>query len=117
MLANARDGGPQESDNSCCVAGFEVGQHAGVDVLPRHFYSQIPNIEELRKSTVWKRPRDMSSVPGHALAQQLKFAERICDRDIVAAAIRDHRAVSARRASWDCLSSSGVTARCGSIED
>lgn len=69
--------------------GFEVGQRVGVDVLPRHFYSQIPSIEELRKGTAWKRPRDMSSVRGHAVAQQLKFAERICERDIVERAIRD----------------------------
>jgi hypothetical protein len=63
--------------------GFEVGQRAGVDVLPRHFYSQIPNVTELRNTDSWKRPRDMSSVRGHELGSQLKFAERICRREIV----------------------------------
>ncbi|HET6337619.1 MAG TPA: class I SAM-dependent methyltransferase [Polyangiales bacterium] len=69
--------------------GFEVGQRAGVDVLPRHFYSQIPNVGELRQSVGWKRPRDMSSVRGHEIAAQLKFADRICGPEIVGRAIRD----------------------------
>jgi hypothetical protein len=69
--------------------GFEVGQRAGVDVLPRHFYSQVPNVGELRKTAGWKRPRDMSSVRGYQVASQLKFAERICDAEIVGRGIGD----------------------------
>ena len=33
---------------------FELGQRLGVDVLPRHFYSQIPDIGELRSDESWK---------------------------------------------------------------
>lgn len=69
---------------------FEVGQRAGVDVLPRHFYSQIPDVGELRKAAEWKRPRDMTSVRGHALSHQLKFAERVCAPHIVERAIREN---------------------------
>jgi hypothetical protein len=68
--------------------GFEVGQRAGIDVLPRHFYSQIPDIGELRRSALWKLPRDMSNVRGHELAKQLEFAARICASTVVAQAIR-----------------------------
>lgn len=67
--------------------GFEVGQRAGIDVLPRHFYSQIPDIGALRRSSAWKEPRDMSSVRGHELASQLEFAERICASAIIEHAI------------------------------
>lgn len=69
--------------------GFEVGQRAGVDVLPRHFYSQIPSVDELRKNDAWKRPRDMSSVRGYETSSQLKFAERICGRALVERAMHD----------------------------
>jgi Methyltransferase domain len=68
---------------------FEVGQRVGVDVLPRHFYSQIPDVQELRQTTAWRRPRRMQSVRGHELGQQLRFAERVCRSEYVQRAIRD----------------------------
>ncbi|HKU42232.1 MAG TPA: class I SAM-dependent methyltransferase [Polyangiales bacterium] len=68
---------------------FEVGQLAGVDVLPRHFYSQVPDVRELRKSTGWRRPRRMESVRGHQLEHQLRFAERVCEAAVVERAIRE----------------------------
>ena len=68
---------------------FELGQRAGVDVLPRHFYSQVPDVHELRQTTAWRRPRRMDSVRGHQLKQQIQFAERICQRDYVQHAIAE----------------------------
>lgn len=68
---------------------FEVGQRVGVDVLPRHFYSQIPDVRELRRTSAWRRPRQMQSVRGHELARQLSFAERICRSEYVERAIRE----------------------------
>ena len=47
---------------------FNLGQHIGLDILPRHFYSQIPDMRELSKNTSWKRPTDMSYVEGSSIA-------------------------------------------------
>ena len=41
---------------------FEWGQRLGVDILPRHFYSQIPSIRELREQREWMEPFDMMGV-------------------------------------------------------
>ena len=41
---------------------FEFGQRLGVDILPRHFYSQIPNIRELRSDREWMKPLRMKGV-------------------------------------------------------
>jgi hypothetical protein len=41
---------------------FEVGQRFGVDILPRHFYSEIPDIRALRNSDQWKVPRSFRGV-------------------------------------------------------
>lgn len=65
---------------------FEVGQHAGLDILPRHFYSQVPDLRELRRSTDWRKPHSMRSVRGHELSEQLAFAERVCQREFIQAA-------------------------------
>jgi Methyltransferase domain len=43
---------------------FEVGQRFKVDILPRHFYSEIPDIRTLRSTTQWKAPRSMNGVRG-----------------------------------------------------
>jgi hypothetical protein len=68
---------------------FELGQQVGVDVLPRHFYSQIPDVQQLRRTTGWRRPRQMQSVRGHELEGQLRFAERVCRSEFVQRAIGD----------------------------
>jgi Methyltransferase domain len=49
--------------------GFELGQRFGVDVLPRHFYSEIPDIRILRSTTAWKAPRSMLGIYGTSDAQ------------------------------------------------
>ena len=35
---------------------FVLGQHLGFDILPRHFYSEIPDVRALRKDQSWKAP-------------------------------------------------------------
>jgi glycosyltransferase involved in cell wall biosynthesis len=57
---------------------FEIGQHAGVDLLPRHFYSEIPAIAELRSSSAWRAPRDTSSIRSSDMAAQLSFLRTCC---------------------------------------
>jgi Methyltransferase domain len=54
---------------------FALGQHLGVDILPRHFYSEIPDFRELRKSETWKAPRSMYGVLGVDVDQQLSFVQ------------------------------------------
>jgi len=53
---------------------FHLAQRFGFDVLPRHFYSEIPSIFELRQSGDWKQPFSMIGVRGAELAGQLEFA-------------------------------------------
>ena len=38
---------------------FELGQKLRFDILPRHFYSEIPDLRILRNSAQWKAPRSM----------------------------------------------------------
>jgi len=57
---------------------FELGQLAGVDILPRHFYSAIPDIRALRRSDSWSKPRSMLGINGTDTQQQLEFVHRIC---------------------------------------
>lgn len=58
--------------------GFVLGQRVGVDVLPRHFYSEIPPIDELRRTTHWRRPYSMLGVLGRDCEQQLAFVRSTC---------------------------------------
>ena len=52
---------------------FEAGQHIGFDILPRHFYSEIPDVRALKRSNSWKAPYSLMGVAGAALAPQLAF--------------------------------------------
>ena len=54
---------------------FAVGQRFGIDILPNHFYSAIPDLRELRKGGGWKLPRSMSGVRGADVDLQLAFAQ------------------------------------------
>jgi hypothetical protein len=57
---------------------FEAGQHAGLDILPRHFYSSIPDIRNLRKSTGWMKPFSMAHIAGAEPDEQMRFLTEIC---------------------------------------
>jgi len=58
----------------CLAKGFEWGQRLGFDVLPRHFYSEIPHIAQLRRSQDWRRPLSLAEVAGaDDLDTQLEF--------------------------------------------
>jgi predicted O-methyltransferase YrrM len=43
---------------------FEIGQRLKFDLLPRHFYSEIPNIRVLQGSTAWRKPRSFEAILG-----------------------------------------------------
>lgn len=57
---------------------FETAQRCGVDILPRHFYSEIPNVAELRRDRRWQRPYSMVGVRGTDIDQQLEWLRRVC---------------------------------------
>jgi methyltransferase family protein len=57
---------------------FETGQRWGFDLLPRHFYSQIPDIGALKTDNSWKSPRSMVGVQGIELSTQFDFVETCC---------------------------------------
>ena len=57
---------------------FVLGQRLGWDVLPRHFYSAIPDIRELQRSESWKRPSSMTGVAGADIESQLSFLRGCC---------------------------------------
>lgn len=56
---------------------FELGQRLGVDVLPRHFYSSIPDFRALRRDDRWRRPYDMTGVAGANLDQQERWLDLV----------------------------------------
>ncbi len=45
-------------------SAFEIGQRLKFDILPRHFYSEIPDIRALRGATSWRKPRSFTGVLG-----------------------------------------------------
>lgn len=62
---------------------FEKGQLMGLDILPRHFYSEIPDIKYLNKEDYWKYPRTMFGVNGVEISEQIEFLERCCSKDLI----------------------------------
>jgi len=57
---------------------FVLGQQFGWDVLPRHFYSSIPDIGELRRTASWRRASTMVGVGGADLDAQIRFVRECC---------------------------------------
>jgi len=55
---------------------FVLGQHFGFDLLPRHFYSEIPNIHKLRKTDWWKKEFSMIGLSSD-LENQLQFINQL----------------------------------------
>jgi predicted O-methyltransferase YrrM len=53
---------------------FRLGQRLGVDVLPHHFYSSIPDIKQLTASDEWRAPSPMPGVAGTDIDAQLDEA-------------------------------------------
>jgi hypothetical protein len=61
---------------------FIFGQRFGLDILPRHFYSEIPDIFKLRSTDWWKKEFTMVGVPGSDLREQMKFIEDLFPAEI-----------------------------------
>lgn len=52
---------------------FTMGQYIGVDILPRHFYSEIPDMRHLSRTDVWKKPYKMEFMAMSDLEVQKDF--------------------------------------------
>lgn len=61
---------------------FHLGQRLGFDVLPRHFYSEIPNISKLRSTQAWREPYSMIGCSGADVDDQLRFVEQTATPEI-----------------------------------
>lgn len=61
---------------------FAVGQRLGVDILPRHFYSEIPDLRKLRQSSHWRKPFSMIDVPGADPDGQLAFVRSLLTDEV-----------------------------------
>lgn len=64
---------------------FEKAQRLGVNILPHHFYSQIPDMSELRKDAWWQAPSSMYGVSGCDVKEQVNFVMDCCPSDLSAA--------------------------------
>jgi hypothetical protein len=61
----------------CIHGAFSVGQRFGWDVLPRHFYSEIPDLRRLRSNTAWKHAYSMTGIKGIEAESQASFLRSI----------------------------------------
>lgn len=61
---------------------FVTGQGIGWDVLPRHFYSPIPDIRDLSRTESWKRPFSMIGVAGADIESQMSFLRECCPQQL-----------------------------------
>lgn len=57
------------------VRANRISQRFGVTVLPNHFYSEIPDFNELRRSTSWRRPMSMAGINAVSLEDQASTLE------------------------------------------
>lgn len=62
---------------------FETGQRFGLDILPRHFYSGLPDFRELRQNDYWRKPHSMVGINGADTESQFAFVEECCNQDLI----------------------------------
>ena len=55
---------------------FRLGQRLGIDLLPRHCYTEIPCLKQLACEEAWKRPHSMIGIQGADIAEQLAFVQK-----------------------------------------
>ena len=74
----------KELSKTILHSAFVLGQRFGFDILPRHYYSEIPNIAELRSSDSWRREYSMESVKGSDVDQQLAWVRGLISGELFA---------------------------------
>ncbi|MEX2142613.1 MAG: class I SAM-dependent methyltransferase [Pirellulales bacterium] len=80
---------------------FELGQRVGFDALPRHFYSEIPDIRQLKSSMEWRAPYSMIGVAGADIQSQLDFVQECCPAETIAAIRRRNIHEAASRSNGE----------------
>jgi hypothetical protein len=60
---------------------FHLGQRCGVDILPRHFYSEVPELRKLRATHYWRQPYSMIGVQGWDADEQLRYVQSVMSDD------------------------------------
>jgi Methyltransferase domain len=61
---------------------FKKGQKLGIDILPRHFYSQVPDFGELNRERYWREPSSMIGVQGiDDIETQKAFVQDTCRKE------------------------------------
>ena len=51
--------------------GFRLLQRFGVNVLPAHYYSCVPDLRDLAQRVDWRRPRSMYGIAGRSVGDQV----------------------------------------------
>lgn len=62
---------------------FEMGQNINIIILPYHWYSEIPNIRQLKRSDYWKKPYSMFGVNGAGIKDQIEFVKECCSNKLI----------------------------------
>lgn len=79
------------------AACFSFSQHFGFDVLPRHFYSEIPDMRVLRKTTSWRNEYPMTGVNGADLSGQLGWLREVLRPELMRKALEGKVLEAAQR--------------------
>lgn len=58
---------------------LETGQRFKINIAPNHFYSETPDLRELRRTTYWRQPMSMYGVSGCDLRAQLEYFRTCCE--------------------------------------
>ncbi len=62
---------------------FEAGQNINMNILPCHWYSEVPYIKDLRSNDYWKSPYSMFGIHGIDIADQLAFLGKCCKDELI----------------------------------
>lgn len=94
MFNQGTGGHTREYGKRALHRAFRVGQRLKVDVLPRHFYSSVPDVRQLSADESWRQASEMPGVRGTDLDQQIEelkswFTEDVLD-DGFASGIYEH---------------------------
>lgn len=63
---------------------LRLSQRFGIDILPRHFYSEVPDIRALENEQHWRRPLPLDGLDA-AVQPQLDFVTSLLSDSVVAA--------------------------------
>lgn len=88
---------------------FAAGQHVGLNILPKHFYSQVPDLAILRAEQGWRAPMSFFGVAGCDLDGQAAFVAACVTPDVTAV-------LAARDLHAEAITANGSDGGYGQIE-